>query len=142
MIDHISVFDHEALLALSPEKIERIDLINDIYPEGSVPFGGVLAIHSRKGDMAGIDLPQGSYFFDYQAFHPEAPPVNPFPVLEKRVPDTRNTLLWLADSQFQKDKGLEIAFRAPAAAGRYVVLVRAVSSDGEVIAASSAFTVK
>jgi hypothetical protein len=131
-----------SLLALSPEKIERIDLINDIYLKGSVPFGGVLAIHSWKGDMAGIDLPPGSYFFDYQAFHPEAQPLNPFPVLEKREPDVRNTLLWSADLTFQKDKGLEIPFRAPHAAGRYVVLVRAVSSDGEVIAASSAFTVK
>lgn len=142
MIDHISVFDHEALLALAPEKIERIDLIPDIYLKGSVPFGGVLAIHSRKGDMAGIDLPRGSYFFDYQAFHPGAPQVDPLPLLEDRVPDTRNTLLWLADLPFQEGEELEISLRAPTARGRYVVLVRAVSPEGEVISASSGFTVE
>jgi hypothetical protein len=142
MIDHISVFDHEALMALSPEKIERIDLINDIYLKGSVPFGGVLAIYSRKGDMAGIDLPQGSYFFDYQAFHPDGPGVDPLPVPEERIPDTRNTLLWSADLSLQEGQELEIPFRTPSSAGSYVVLVRAVTPEGKVIAASTEFMVK
>jgi len=142
MIDHISVFDHEALLAISPEKIERIDLINDIYLKGSVPFGGILAIHSRKGDMAGIDLPHGSYFFDYQSFHTSQPPVDPSPVLDERVPDTRNTLLWSAGLLLSGENELEIPLRAPSVKGRYVVLVRAVSSDGEVFAASSDFIVE
>ena len=142
MIDHISVFDHEALLALSPEKIERIDLINDIYLKGSVPFGGILAIHSRKGDMAGIDLPPDSYFFDYQAYHTKLPPINPHPVLEQREPDTRNTLLWSPDLLLQQGKPLEVPFLAPKEPGNYVVLVRAVSPGGEVIAASAEFSVE
>lgn len=70
IVDHISVFDHEAVLALTPDKIERIDLINEVYLKGNVAFGGVLAIYSKKGDMAGIDLPEGSYFFDYHSFYP------------------------------------------------------------------------
>lgn len=142
MIDHISVFDHEALMALSPEKIERIDLINDIYLKGSVPFGGVLAIYSRKGDMAGIDLPVGSYFFDYQSFHTTIPQIDPRPVLEERVPDTRNTLLWSSKLVLQQGEQLEIPFRVPKAKGDYVVLVRAVSPNGEVYAATSEFSVR
>lgn len=142
MIDHISVFDHEALLALSPEKIQRIDLINDIYMKGSVTFGGVLAIHSRKGDMAGIDLPPSSYFFDYQSFHPLSPPVDASPVLGERVPDTRNTQLWAPDLLLQRGEQLELPLQAPSASGNYVVLVRALSPDGEVIAASAEFKVK
>jgi hypothetical protein len=142
MIDHISVFDHEALLDLSPDKIERIDLIDDIYLKGSVPFGGVLAIHSRKGDMAGIDLPRGSYFFDYQAFHPELPPVESRPVLQERIPDTRNTLLWSGNLVLQQNKALEVPFKAPDSKGRYVVLVRTVSAEGEVYAASAEFQVE
>jgi len=142
MIDHISIFDLEALRALSPEKIQRIDLINDIYLKGNVTFGGVLAIHSRNGDMAGIDLPLGSYFFDYQSFYPLLPPVDPLPVLEERVPDTRNTLLWSGNLQLQQDKHLEIPFRAPSSSGNYVVLLRGVSPDGEVFAASAEFSVE
>ncbi len=71
LIDHIAVFDQQAILALAPEKIHRIDLINEIYLKGSVAFGGVISIQSKGGDMAGIDLPPGSYFFDFQSFYPE-----------------------------------------------------------------------
>jgi len=142
MIDNISVFDHEALLRLSPEKVQRIDLINDIYLKGNVTFGGLLAIHSRKGDMAGIDLPLGSYFFDYQSFYPFLPPVDPFPVLEERVPDTRNTLLWSGNLQLPQGKQIEIPLRAPGTSGNYVVLVRGVSPDGEVYSATATFRVE
>jgi len=142
MIDNISVFDHEALLALSPEKIERIDLINDIYLKGSVPFGGILSIYSRNGDMAGIDLPTGSYFFDYESSSSEQSRMDPLPVFEERVPDTRNTILWLPELLLQKGEQVEIPFRAPANPGSYQILVRTVSPDGEVFAASSEFTVE
>jgi len=142
MIDHISVFDHEALLALSPEKIERIDLIDDIYLKGNVAFGGVLAIHSRNGDMAGVDLPEGSYFFDYQSFHPKASFAHAPSVQDGRIPDTRNTFFWDGDLVVEEDKQIEVPFRAPSASGNYVILVRGVSPDGEVFSASAEFIVE
>lgn len=142
MIDHISVFDHEAVLALSPDKVERIDLINEIYLKGNVAFGGVLAIYSRNGDMAGIDLPKGSYFFDYQSFYPDVLTTDPLPVQDGRVPDTRNTIFWKGDLLLQKNTLMEIPFRAPATSGKYVVLVRGVSPSGEVFSASTQFSVE
>ncbi|MEA3460329.1 MAG: hypothetical protein U9R49_00530 [Bacteroidota bacterium] len=142
MIDHVSVFDHEALLALSPDKIERIDLINEVYLKGNVTFGGVLAIHSRKGDMAGIDLPEGSYFFDYQSFQPAVKPAEPAPVPDKRVPDTRNTIFWTEGLNLEQGSQKELSFRAPAHAGSYVILVRGILPDGQPYAASTSFLVE
>ena len=147
MMDNISVFDHEAVLALSPEKIERIDLINEIYLKGNVAFGGVLAIYSRKGDMAGIDLPEGSYFFDYQLFYPQpeaADRVAPGQddKLSGRIPDTRNTIFWRGDLQLKKGDSLEIPFRAPETPGDYVILVRGLDPMGEVLSATALFRVE
>ncbi|MDF1574918.1 MAG: hypothetical protein P1P86_06955 [Bacteroidales bacterium] len=142
MIDHISVFDHQALLALSPEKIERVDLINEIYLKGNVAFGGVLAIHSRKGDMAGIDLPKGSYFFDYQNFQPENVITASPSLTEERVPDARNTVFWAADIRLEGDKQTKVSFRAPEQAGKYLIQVRGVLPGGEVFSASSEFLVE
>ncbi len=142
MIDHISVFDHEALLALSPDKIERVDLINEIYLKGNVAFGGVLAIHSRKGDMAGIDLPLGSYFFDYQSFNLEKPVLKPYEVTGERVPDTRNTFFWAGDVRLDRDQPTELVFQAPDLPGKYVIHVRGVLAGGEVFSASSLFQVE
>jgi hypothetical protein len=142
MIDHISVFDHEGLLALSPEKIERIDLINEVYLKGNVSFGGVLAIYSRKGDMAGIDLPKGSYFFDYQSFNPPAGGSIQPPAPDTRVPDTRNTIFWSGYQLLEKGSQVEIPFTAPTSPGNYVILLRGVSRNGEVFSASSTFRVE
>lgn len=142
MIDHISVFDHEAILALSPEKIERIDLIHEIYLKGNVAFGGVLAIHSKNGDMAGIDLPESSYFFDYQSFSQEIPFVNQTTPKGSRVPDTRNTHYWSGELLLEQGSITEISFRAPHAPGNYVVLLRGVSPDGEIFSASAPFRVE
>ena len=142
MIDHISVFDEEAILALSPEKIERIDLITDIYLKGSVAFGGVLAIYSKKGDMAGIDLPEGSYFFDLQGMHSVAKEDLILPETGSRIPDTRNTIYWNSQVLVDRENPAEIPFRAPSTPGNYVILVRALSPDGEILSASSRFTVE
>lgn len=142
MIDNISVFDHEAVLALSPEKIERIDLINEIYLKGNVAFGGVLAIHSRKGDMAGIDLPVGSYFFDFHSFYPDIPVNYAPPARDARIPDTRNTLLWMEDVLLEKGKQTVIPVQAPLSPGEYVILIRGVAPDGQVLSATSRFSVE
>jgi len=142
MMDHVSVFDHQALLDLSPEKIERIDLINEIYLKGNVSFGGVLAIYSRKGDMAGIDLPNGSYFFDYQSFHPDDPEMVTATDQEGRIPDIRNTLLWQGDLTLEPGIRKEITFPAPSRPGRYVVRVRGILPGGELYSASSDFEVE
>jgi hypothetical protein len=142
MMDHVSVFDHQALLDLSPEKIERIDLINEIYLKGNVAFGGVLAIYSRKGDMAGIDLPNGSYFFDYQSFHPDDPVMLPATDQEGRIPDTRNTFFWQGDLALEPGIRKEITFPAPSHPGRYMVQVRGMLPGGELFSASTVFEVE
>ncbi len=142
MMDHVSVFDHQALLDLSPEKIDRIDLISEIYLKGNVSFGGVLAIYSRKGDMAGIDLPNGSYFFDYQSFHPGDPVIELETEQDGRIPDTRNTLYWQGDIIVEPGNPKEITFPAPTHPGRYLVLFRGMLEGGELYSASGIFEVE
>jgi len=141
LIDHISVFDQEAILALSPKKIERIDLITEVYLKGNVTFGGVLAIYSKKGDMAGIDLPEGSYFFDLQSTEPERPLPGFIPHPGPRVTDTRNTIFWSDRLQLNLDRQEELSFQAPSSPGFYVVLVRGLAPNGELYAASTRFRV-
>ncbi|MEN8201086.1 MAG: hypothetical protein ABFS28_00725 [Bacteroidota bacterium] len=142
LIDNISVFDHDAVLALPPEKIDRIDLINEVYLKGSMSFGGLIAIYSKDGDLAGIDLAPGSYFFDFQSFYeePEAYVASPSP--GDRIPDMRNTILWKEDLPVRKDRPGELKFTAPSTPGEYVILVRAVAPDGELWSASSLFSVE
>ncbi len=138
-IDHIPVFDQKEVLGIVPEKIERIDVINEVYLKGDLSFGGVIAIISRAGDMAGIDLGGGSYFFDFKAFSPGAPA--PSPGEMDRIPDTRNTFLWLDHLEIEQNTTREISFRAPADPGEYQVVVRGTAPGGALLLQAASFTV-
>jgi hypothetical protein len=97
--------------------------------------------------MAGIDLPEGSYFFDYHSFYPPLSLAGPDsgdtePGISGRIPDTRNTYCWRSDLQLIKDKAMEIPFTAPETPGEYVILVRGLDPGGEVLSATARFRVE
>lgn len=157
MIDHlpplilmegIPVFDQQAVLAVDPAKILKIELINEVYVRGSMFYGGVLAFTSREGDMASVDLPGGSYFFDYQAFHPAVQPdpdparqIDPDPSSE-RIPDSRNTLMWTGSLRLGPGDAREISFKAASCPGAYIILVRGLSPRNEIICGTGGFRVE
>jgi hypothetical protein len=142
MIDYIPVIDQGELMDLVPEKIKRIEVINDVYIRGNVTFGGVINILSKQEDLAGIDLPQGSFFFDFQALEPADTDITRVPEPGERIPDTRNTLLWLDNVIMEKDDPVEIRCLMPDQPGDYVVLVRGMSPEGEVYAATGRIRVE
>lgn len=147
MIDFIPVFDQEAMLKVVPERIKRIDVINQVYVRGAVSYGGLVSMISRKGDLAGIDLPGGSYFFDFQSFEPDGP-VSGDPLFHTageagdRIPDTRNTLVWEDNVVLSPREEVEVRLRAPEHPGAYVALLRWIAGPGEVHAAIARFTVR
>jgi hypothetical protein len=142
IIDNISIFDHEAILAIQPSKIKRLDVIPDIYMKGGSTFGGLIAIYTRDGDMAGVDLPSGAYFFDYLSFQPDQPQDTISGNQEDFIPDSRNTIFWRSDVLLTKGEPAELSFDAPSLRGEYVVLVRGVAPDGQVLSATTTFTVE
>ncbi|MCD4770484.1 MAG: hypothetical protein K8R35_09995, partial [Bacteroidales bacterium] len=130
------------LMSIAPKKIRRIDVINDVYVKGSVNYGGVINIITLDGDMAGIDLPAGSYFFDYLALHPSGTPIERLPDPGDLVPDSRNTMLWIPDLLLERGIVTDVVFKAPAYPGEYVVLVRGMDITGEVLSATVRFVVE
>jgi hypothetical protein len=142
LIDHIPVFDMDVVLALPPSKIDRIEVIREVYILGDVKFGGIICFTSRQGDLAGMKLPEGSYFFDYFTLHPSMVPLGPRYSGGSRIPDTRNTLLWMDDLELQKSKSRKVSFQAASIPGTYLILFRGVSSEGELVHGMNSFRVE
>ncbi|MDF1576115.1 MAG: hypothetical protein P1P86_13085 [Bacteroidales bacterium] len=142
MVDQVPVLDMEQFMSLSPAKIRQIDVVEDVYVKGDLRYGGLINLLSRDGDMAGIDLPEHSFFIDYLALQPVIEPL-PDPVAPgDRMPDTRNTHLWLPDFRVQKGFPGRISFKAPDYPGEYVVFFRGQNDRGEAVLAETTFTVR
>jgi hypothetical protein len=142
LIDHIPVFDIKVLLAIPPSKIDRIEVVPEIYVLGETKYGGIICFTSREGDLAGMKLPEGSYFFDFTALQP--PLVKPHPRYPggSRMPDTRNTLFWKDHMEFDMEQPGKISFQAAPVPGNYLILFRGVLPDGKVVYGSTQILVE
>jgi hypothetical protein len=142
LIDHIPVFDMEVIMSIPPSKIDHIDVIPEVYVLGSVKYGGIISFTSRQADLASIKLPEGSYFFDYTAFHPALPQQRARFTGPGKIPDTRNTLFWMEHAELQAKRSLKVGFHAAAIPGSYLILFRGVSSRGEIVFGLNHFRVE
>lgn len=143
LVDNIPVSDLNAVLSIDPMKIERIELINELYVKGNMMFGGIVSIVSRAGDMAAIDLQEGSYFFDYQCFYPPDKPgtAQEVSTLDK-IPDTRNTLVWIDKIPLKPGESRQVKFKAGSVPGDYIIMVRGLNSRGEALSVQRRISVE
>jgi len=142
LIDHIPVFDMDVVLALPPSKIDRIEVIPEVYVLGEVKYGGIICFTSRQGDLAGMKLAEGSYFFDYASLHPPMAPQVPRYKGGSSIPDTRNTLLWMDHLELHKGSSSKVSFQAASVPGTYLILFRGVSSEGSIVYGMNRFRVE
>jgi len=116
-------------------------VVPEVYVLGEVKFGGIISFTSLQGDLGSIKLPEGSYFFDYTAFQPSLIPQAARFSGQGKIPDTRNTLFWMDHCELPKDKSLRINFQAATVPGTYLILIRGVSSRGDIVYGLNQFKV-
>ena len=143
LLDKIPVSNIEELLSISPKKISHIDVVKEIYIKGDNIFGGIISIFSEKGDLAGIKLPGNSMFFSYNGFTPQ-PNKNITLLADNKpnIPDFRNSLFWEPDLNAKAGSEVQINFRTSDVIGDYVVLIRGLSEEGNIIVGSTDFRVE
>jgi len=142
MVDQVPVLNMEQFMSLSPAKIKQIDVIEDVYVRGDLRYGGVINLISRDRDMAGIDLPEHSFFIDYMAMQPRIEPQQSAGMKDDQMPDMHNTVLWMPELFLRKGSSSTIAFTAPEYPGEYVVLFRGQNEEGELVKAETRFKVR
>ncbi len=138
LIDQVPVYDIEKLLALSPERIRSIEVINDLYVIGNTSYGGLVSIVSNNGDMGGIDLPEHSIFFRYEGLQETDAGDHTGEITGL---DYRNCLYWEPSVAIEPEQSMIRDFRAPDKPGWYLVLIRGVSENGTFLYGSCRFQV-
>jgi hypothetical protein len=145
LLDHIPVQNLENLLKLSPSKISRIEVVNEIFYKGTRRYGGIISIFSRRGDIAGIDLPENSMFFDYKTFTEQVKDFTPNYDQSKgelNIPDYRNCLYWNPEVTPGNNMKASLEFYTSDRKGQYMVLIRGISEDRKIIEGKCLFRVE
>ncbi len=66
LLDGIPLYEYDDLLNIPPERITRIEGINDFYVHGNVVLTGIVNIYSRNKDFAGLKIPRSAIISSIQ----------------------------------------------------------------------------
>jgi hypothetical protein len=130
MIDGVAIFDVEAVLAVSPRLIDRLEIVNAPYIRGNVTFGGIISLISKNNDLGYIDLPSSGLLVDYQMLDLPREDPEMQGIGDPRMPDVRNTLYWNPELSPSPGTDQRISFRTSDLKGEYEILIRGTGSDG------------
>lgn len=131
MIDGVAIFDAEAVLAVSPRLIERVEIVNAPYIRGNVTFGGIISLISKNRDLGYIDLPSSGLLVNYQMLDLPISDTTQNGVVDPRLPDVRNTLYWNPEIELNPDEDQRISFRTSDLAGSYEISIKGYDSTGK-----------
>lgn len=137
LIDDIPITDVDKLLQIAPSIIDEIRVINRIYYLGDFLLQGVVMIHTKEGNFAGISMPDDAVFIDYKALDS---PTTFKPVSEDEEA-FRNVLYWEPNCNFINGAS-EFSFFASEHISEYEVIVKGFTQSGHCIEKRSTISVE
>ncbi|MFN8206451.1 MAG: hypothetical protein U0T82_03470 [Bacteroidales bacterium] len=140
LIDWISVPEASKILAIAPERISRIEIVNTPYIKGDMIYGGIVSIVSRKRDFAGIDLTSSGLFIRFMFLETALPPAT-VPETTPNIPVVKNTLYWEPSLVLNPGKTLGRKIMMGDTPGKYRIICRGITSGGKEVYGSCNFTV-
>jgi hypothetical protein len=142
LVNNVPVSDMKSFLEIPTEKIDRIELVDKPYITGNTEHNGIFQVFSKKRDMAGIDLPKNSLFFNF-TLYTGIKPVD-FPDYGNksnniRKPDRRNTLYWNPSVHLVPGVVQELHFYTNELKGDYEISIQGLTETGDKIELGKTF---
>lgn len=146
LIDGVPVFDTDQLMAISPLKFRTLDVMTSRYFLGPLAYSGVLNLNSYKQDLAGYRLDPRAVVLDYDGLQARrefaAPSYGTAAQQASRLPDLRQLLYWNPQVTTNAQGNATLTMYTSDQAGRYMVVVQALTADGRFTTTSHTFTVQ
>ena len=134
LVDGVPVLNHEKVLNIKGDKIEKIDVLSKRYFIADIMLGGIIDITTYDGDLSVIEFDKPVFRQEFAAPQPgsafTSPDYSAISRRESRMPDYRNTLCWNPDVKTDVNGRAEVEFYTSDEAGDYILLVEGYTSDG------------
>ena len=146
LLDGVPVFDTDKLMALSPLKVRKIEVIDRKYFLGTLSFPGIVSCTTYQGDLGGFEIDGKKISIDYEGLQRQteyyAPRYPDQARRESRMPDNRTLLYWKASVNVNPANPQQIEFFTSDKEGTYQIVVEGISTDGVMGSAVYNFEVK
>ena len=146
IVDGVPVLNHEKVLNIKGDKIEKIDVLSKEYYISDIALGGIIDITTYDGDLSVIEFDKPVFRQEFEApqqvYRFTSPDYSDASRKESRIPDYRNTLYWNPDVRTDVNGRAAVEFYTSDEAGDYIILVEGFTSDGHRGSATLLFSVK
>jgi hypothetical protein len=144
LLDGVPVFNIDKMMAFSPLKVRKLDVIKNRYMTGPTTFDGLVSFMTYKGDLAGFPLDPYLVKLNYDGLQVQrefyAPRYDTPKQRDSRLPDGRTLLYW--NPSLKPNAQGQIDFYTSDQDGTYLVEVNGLASDGRVGTQQLRFEVK
>ncbi|MFZ2285891.1 MAG: hypothetical protein WAV93_02795 [Bacteroidales bacterium] len=142
LVDGVPAYDHDAVLNLSPDEIEKINVLNNRYYISDISLGGIIDIKTVKGNVSvtenGLHVLRQEFEAPFSGTSFYSPEYLSVKQRESRIPDYRNTLYWNPDIKTDRYGKAVAEFYTSDEPGDYLVFIEGFTAGG---LKGSAFTI-
>ncbi|MDL2222131.1 hypothetical protein LJC35_06225 [Parabacteroides sp. OttesenSCG-928-N08] len=146
LIDGIPISNHENIFNYDPLLVERIDVYRGRYLFGGQYFNGMAVFNTYHDDYPGMVFGPSTQFFDYAGTQDHRlfymPDYTAPEQQATRLPDYRNTLLWMPEVATDGQSSITIPFTTSDLPGDYIITVEGLTRSGKAIYSTELITVK
>ncbi|WP_338875861.1 hypothetical protein WBJ53_09550 [Spirosoma sp. SC4-14] len=146
LLDGVPVFNTDKVMAFSPLKIQKLDVVTNRYLLGTALFSGIVSYMTYKGDLAGFPLDANLLKLDYEGLQLQrefyAPRYDTPKQQSSRLPDARTLLYWNPSLRTDQQGKSRVDFYTSDQAGLYLIEMNALCRDGKTGFQRAIFSVK
>ena len=134
LLDGVPVFNTNDIMALSPLKVKKLDVVDRQYYLGGLVIPGIVSYTTYKGDLGGFVINPQFVSMDYAGLQQQREFTSPLyensVQRDNRIPDQRNLLYWNPMVTIGKNGKKIIEFYSSDQTGNYQVIIEGISADG------------
>ncbi len=146
LLDGFPIWDADIIMKFDPLKVRKLEVVNRIYYLGSMFFPGVVSYITYQGDLGGLEPDRRVVINDYEGlqFGREyySPIYDDKTSRQSRLPDQRSLIYWNPDVKLGGNQKASLPFYTSDMKGRFVVVVKGLSEDGQPVSAATSFDVR
>jgi hypothetical protein len=134
LLDGVPVFNTAKLMAFSPLKIKKIEIVAKKYLTGDLLNEGIVSLKTYDGDLGGYQLDPSAIIFEYEGLQQErefySPVYENIGQIKNRIPDFRNQLFWSPKLKTNMTNKTQLPFYTSDVTGRFVIVIQGITKKG------------